>query len=74
MGTGRKFHKTHLTRPRKAAGPRRRRRLEQKRRLVILGMDAAAVEKLTSREVLTLLQRPKKITDSLAAAAAAPAE
>ncbi|MFT4549912.1 MAG: hypothetical protein ACI8XO_004382 [Verrucomicrobiales bacterium] len=67
MGTGRKFNKTHLTRPRKAAGPRRRRRIEQKRRLVSLGMDTAEVDKLTSREVLTLLQRPKKITDALAA-------
>jgi hypothetical protein len=67
MGTGRKFHKTHLTRPRKAAGPKRRRRIEQKRRLVLLGMDTAAVDKLTSREILTLLQRPKKITDALAA-------
>ena len=67
MGTGRKYQKTHLTRPRKAAGPRRRRRLEQKRRLVALGMESDAVDKLTSREVLTLLQRPKKITDALAA-------
>ncbi len=61
MGTGRKYHKVHLTRPRKAAGAKRRRRLEQKRRLVTLGMDADAVEKLTSREILTLLQRPKKV-------------
>ena len=64
MGTGRKYHKTHLTRPRKAAGPKRRRQLEQKRRLVALGMDAEAVEKLTSREVLTLLQRPKKVAEA----------
>jgi len=61
MGTGRKFHKTHLTRPRKAAGPKRRRRLEQRRRLVRLGVDAEVVEKLSSREVLTMLQRPAEI-------------
>lgn len=61
MGTGRKYHKTHLTRPRKAAGPKRRRRLEQRRRLVALGVDAEVVEKLSSREVLTMLQRPAKI-------------
>ena len=61
MGTGRKFHKTHLTRPRKAAGPKRRRRLEQRRRLVALGVDAEVVEKLSSREVLTMLQRPAEI-------------
>jgi len=66
MGTGRKFHKTHLTRPRKAAGPKRRRRLEQKRRLVSLGMEADAVEKLTSREILTLLQRPAKVAAAYA--------
>ena len=64
MGTGRKYYKTHLTRPRKAAGAKRRRRLEQKRRLVALGMDPEAVEKLTSREVLTLLQRPKKVAEA----------
>jgi hypothetical protein len=64
MGSGRKFHKTHLTRPRKAAGPKRRRQLEQRRRLVRLGVDAAAVEKLSAREVLTMLQRPAKIVKS----------
>ena len=61
MGTGRKYHKTNLTRPRKAAGPKRRRRLEQKRRLVALGVDEAAVEKMTSREILTMLKYPAKI-------------
>ena len=61
MGTGRKYHKTHLTRPRKAAGPKRRRRLEQRRRLVALGVDAEAVDKLSSREVLDMLKRPAKI-------------
>lgn len=64
MGSGRKFHKTNLTRPRKAAGAKRRRQLEQRRRLVALGVDATAVEKLSAREVLTMLQRPAKIGKS----------
>jgi len=50
-----------MTRPRKAAGAKKRRRLEQKRRLVALGMDEAVVERLTSREVLDLLKRPAKV-------------
>ena len=61
MRTQRKFHKTHMTRPRKAGAPKNRRRLEQKRRLVALGMDESEVEKLNSRDVLTLLKHPKKI-------------
>lgn len=64
MGSGRKFNKTNLTRPRKAAGPKRRRRLEQKRRLVSLGVDAAVVEKMSVRDVLTMLQRPARIAKS----------
>jgi len=50
-----------MTRPRKAGAPKNRRRLEQKRRLVALGMDESEVEKLNSRDVLTLLKHPKKI-------------
>ena len=61
MGTGRKYQKTHLTRPRKAAGPKRRRQLEQRRRLVALGVDAEAVAKLNAREVLNMLKRPAEI-------------
>ena len=61
MRTQRKYHKTHMTRPRKKPGAKRRRRLEQKRRLVALGMDEAEVERLTSREVLDLLKRPAKV-------------
>ncbi len=53
--------KVHLTRPRKSGAAKRRRRLEQKRRLVKLGMDEAVVEKMNSREVLDKLKRPAKI-------------
>lgn len=61
MRVRRKTQKTHMTRPRKKAGPKRRRRLEQKRRLVALGMAEAEVERLTSREVLDLLKRPARV-------------
>jgi 7-keto-8-aminopelargonate synthetase-like enzyme len=50
-----------LTRPRKKGAAKNRRRLEQKRRLVALGMPEEEVTKLTSRDVLTLLKHPKKV-------------
>jgi len=61
MGSGRKFQSTNLTRPRKKGGAKRRRQLEQRRRLVRLGVDAAVAEKMTARAILTMLQRPAKI-------------
>jgi hypothetical protein len=61
MQKRRKYQKTHMTRPRKSGAAKNRRRLEQKRRLVALGMDQAAVDKLTSREVLDLLKYPAKV-------------
>ncbi len=61
MRKRRKTQKTNMTRPRKSGAARNRRRLEQRRRLVALGMDEAEVNQLTSREVLTLLKHPKKV-------------
>ena len=61
MRKRRKTQKTNMTRPRKKGAARNRRRLEQRRRLVALGMDEAEVNQLTSREVLTLLKHPKKV-------------
>ena len=61
MQQRRKYQKTHMTRPRKSGAARNRRRLEQRRRLVALGMDQDAVDKLTSRDVLDLLKRPAKV-------------
>ena len=49
------------TRPTKSPGARRRRQLEQKRRLIALGMDEAEVAKLNPREILTLLKHPAKV-------------
>ena len=66
MRTRRKYMKTHLTRPRKSGAAKTRRRLEQRRRLVALGMDEKAVAQMTSREILTKLQRPAKIAKELA--------
>jgi len=61
MQKRRKYQKTHMTRPRKSGAARNRRRLEQRRRLIALGMDEAAVARLTSREVLDLLKYPAKV-------------
>lgn len=68
MRVRRKTQKTHMTRPRKKAGAKRRRRLEQRRRLVALGMDEAVVERLNSRELLDLLKRPAKVAKEYATA------
>ncbi len=68
MQKRRKYQKTHMTRPRKKGAAKTRRRLEQRRRLVALGMDEAAVAQLTSREVLDLLKRPAKVAAECQAA------
>jgi hypothetical protein len=70
MRKRRKYQKTHLTRPRKAGAPKNRRRLEQRRRLVALGVDEAVVNQMNSRDILTALQRPLKTAAKVAAAAA----
>ena len=54
------------TRPKKAHGKKEKRRRDQKKRLVALGMPEADVAKLTSREVLDLLKRPKKVEEEWA--------
>jgi len=68
MRTRRKFHKTHLTRPRKAGAPKTRRRLEQKRRVIELGVDEEVVNRMTSREVLDALKYPLKTAAAAEAA------
>jgi hypothetical protein len=50
----------NLTRPKKGAGAKGRRRREQKKRLIALGMDEAVVARLNSREVLDKLKYPAK--------------
>jgi len=57
MGTGRKFSKKPVTRPRKGAGPRRRRDKVLKARLVEIGFDEAEAAKLSLTEVRELLKK-----------------
>ena len=61
MRKRRKTQKTNLTRPRKSGAAKTRRRLEQRRRLVALGVDEEKVAKMNSRDILTLLKHPKKV-------------
>ncbi|NNC87384.1 MAG: hypothetical protein HKN82_02860 [Akkermansiaceae bacterium] len=61
MRTRRKFQKTHLTRPRKPAGAKRRRHLEQRRRLIALGVDEATVDQMNVAEIREMLKYPAKI-------------
>ncbi len=70
MRTKHKYVKTNKTRPRKSAGARRRRQLEQKKRLIALGFDEATANKMNPREILDKVRFPKKVTKELAAAAA----
>jgi len=56
------------SRPKKAAGKRTRRQLEQKRRLIALGMDEKVVTQMSSRAILTALKYPKKVEAAAAAA------
>ena len=61
MRKRRKDQKTNMTRPRKAGAAKNRRRLEQKRRLIALGVDEETVNKMNSRDILTMLKYPAKI-------------
>lgn len=67
MRTKRKYFKTHMTRPRKRPGAKRRRQLEQKRRLVALGVDESVADKLNPKEIRDKLKYPKKVEQALAA-------
>ena len=61
MGTGRKFNKQPVTRPKKGPLERRRRVANQRKRLVELGMDEVAVSKMDMKTVRQLVQKPEKI-------------
>jgi hypothetical protein len=61
MGTGRKFTKTVITRPRKSGAARNQRQKNQKKRLIALGMSEEVVEKMNPKEVRDLLKAPAKI-------------
>jgi hypothetical protein len=53
---------TNRSRPSKSAGARAKRLKVQRRRLVALGMDEAAVALLNSTEIRTMLKHPKKVS------------
>ena len=61
MGTGRKFHKDPVTRPKKKLRERRRREKTQRKRLAELGMGEAEIQKLDAKEVRQLLRKPSRI-------------
>lgn len=61
MGTGRKFTKTVITRPRKGAAARNQRQKNQKKRLIALGMSEEAVDKMNPKEIRDLLKHPAKV-------------
>ena len=61
------YRKKHLNRPRKKPADKRRRQKVQMKRLVKLGVPAAAAAKLSPVAVRTLLKRPAKLQKKLAA-------
>ena len=56
------------SRPKTSGGRRNRRQLEQRRRLIALGMDEKVVAQMSSRDILTALKYPKKVEAAAAAA------
>ncbi len=56
------------TRPTKSGGAKKKRHINQKKRLVALGMDEAVVARLNARDVLTKLKHPAKVAKVCAAA------
>ena len=69
MAQNRKYFKTNKTRPRKAAGPKRRRQLEQRKRLIGLGVAEETVSTMNPREVRDMVKYPAKVKKDLEAAA-----
>jgi hypothetical protein len=61
MGTGRKFNKTNITRPRKGGAAKNQRQSNQRKRLLALGVDPERVAALNSKEIRDLLTRPAKL-------------
>ena len=55
-----------MTRPRKRPGAKRRRQLEQKRRLIALGVDEEIVDKMNPKEIRDKVKYPAKVEKELA--------
>jgi hypothetical protein len=66
MALRRKYQKKNLVRPRKSGAAKRRRHLEQERRLVGLGVEQKLVDQMTQKEIRMKLQRPAKVLAELA--------
>lgn len=58
MGTGRKFNKKPVTRPKKKPRERDRRVREQQKRVIELGYSEDAVVKMTPPELRDILRKP----------------
>lgn len=58
------FRNKNKIRPKKRGAKKRRRLLEQKRRVLALGVSDDAVRKMTMKEIRTLLQRPLALKQS----------
>ena len=67
MAQNRKYYKTNKTRPKKAPGARRRRQLEQRKRLIGLGVPEEEVSRMNPKQIRDLLKYPAKVQKDLAA-------
>ena len=67
MALRRKYSKKNLVRPRKSGAAKRRRQLEQKRRLVKLGVEEKVADQMSTKDIRTALQRPLEVVKGLAA-------
>lgn len=63
MGTGRKFHKNNMTRPRKSTMERKRRVKVQIKRLVAHGLDEEVLVKMDPPDIRELLRCPAKLKE-----------
>ncbi len=68
MRKNRKYFKTHMTRPRKAAGAKARRQRDHRKRLIGLGVDEEVVAKMNTKEVRDMLKYPAKVVKQVEAA------
>lgn len=62
MRIRRSMRKKPLRRPIKKAGPKRRRVLEQKKRLAALGVPEEKLRTMNNKEIRAALRHPKKIS------------
>ena len=61
MGTGRKYQKKPVTRPKKTGKARRRRNKVQRDRLLGLGVSEQSVTAMNQKQIRDALRRPAEI-------------